>query len=41
MDQKQDWYSQLLLHAHLRGYKPGWAYWAYKDKFKVGLTRHC
>lgn len=36
MEQKQDWYSQLLLHAHLRGYKPGWAYWAYKDKFKVG-----
>jgi superfamily II DNA or RNA helicase len=36
MAQKQDWYGQLLLHAHLRGYKPGWAYWAYKDKFKVG-----
>jgi superfamily II DNA or RNA helicase len=36
MDQKQTWYSELLLHAHLRGYKPGWAYWAYKDKFKVG-----
>jgi superfamily II DNA or RNA helicase len=36
MDQKQDWYRQLILHAHLRGYKPGWAYWAYKDKFKVG-----
>ena len=36
MAEKQDWYSQLLLHAHLRGYKPGWAYWAYKDKFKVG-----
>jgi len=36
MAQKQDWYSQLILYAHLRGYKPGWAYWAYKDKFKVG-----
>lgn len=36
MYQKQTWYSELLLHAHLRGYKPGWAYWAYKDKFKVG-----
>ena len=34
--EKQAWYSQLILHAHLRGYKPGWAYWAYKDKFKVG-----
>jgi superfamily II DNA or RNA helicase len=36
MHEKQIWYSELLLHAHLRGYKPGWAYWAYKDKFKVG-----
>ena len=36
MEQKQDWYRQLVLHANLRGYKPGWAYWAYKDKFKVG-----
>jgi superfamily II DNA or RNA helicase len=36
MEQKQDWYRQLILHANLRGYKPGWAYWAYKDKFKVG-----
>ena len=36
MEQKQDWYRQLVLHANLRGYKPGWAYWAFKDKFKVG-----
>jgi superfamily II DNA or RNA helicase len=36
MYEKQTWYSELLLHAYLRGYKPGWAYWAYKDKFKVG-----
>ena len=36
MEQKQDWYRQLMLHANLRGYKPGWAYWAFKDKFKVG-----
>ena len=36
MAQKQDWYRQLVLHANLRGYKPGWAYWAFKDKFKVG-----
>ena len=36
MFEKQQWYSQLTLHANLRGYKPGWAYWAYKDKFKVG-----
>lgn len=31
----QHWYSNLILHANLRGYKPGWAYWAFKDKFKV------
>lgn len=39
MEQKQDWYRQLVLHAELRGYKPGWAYWAFKDKFKVGPDR--
>jgi len=33
--QKQTWYRELILHANLRGYKPGWAYWAYKDKFGV------
>lgn len=31
--QKQQFYSELLLHAHLRGYKPGWAAVTYKDKF--------
>jgi len=36
MVEKQRWYSQLVLHADLRGYKKGWAYWAYKDKFGVG-----
>jgi len=36
IDEKQRWYSELILHAQLRGYKRGWAYWAYKDKFKVG-----
>jgi superfamily II DNA or RNA helicase len=36
MADKQRWYSQFVLHAHLRGYKKGWAYWAYKDKFGVG-----
>lgn len=35
MVEKQRWYSQLVLHAELRGYKKGWAYWAYKDKFGV------
>jgi len=36
MEQKQAFYSELILHAQLRGYKQGWAYWAYKGKFKVG-----
>jgi superfamily II DNA or RNA helicase len=36
MVDKQRWYSQLVLHAELRGYKKGWSYWAYKDKFGVG-----
>jgi hypothetical protein len=39
----QDWpahkksmfYGELLLHAFMRGYKTGWAYWAYKDRFGV------
>jgi hypothetical protein len=39
----QDWpahkksmfYGELLLHAFMRGYKNGWAYWAYKDRFGV------
>jgi superfamily II DNA or RNA helicase len=35
MVEKQRWYSQLVLHADLRGYKNGWAYWAYRDKFGV------
>jgi len=36
MEEKQEFYSELLLHADMRGYRKGWAYWAYKDKFKVG-----
>lgn len=36
----QSWYSQLILHAELRGYKPGWAYWAFKDKFNISPPRH-
>lgn len=35
MVEKQRWYSQFVLHADLRGYKKGWAYWAYQDKFGV------
>lgn len=33
---KQEWYGQLILHAQLRGYKKGWAYHAYRNKFGVG-----
>jgi len=36
----QSWYAQLILYAHLRGYKAGWAYWAYQDKFKSKPPRH-
>lgn len=35
MEEKQQFYSELLLHADQRGYKQGWAYFAYKDKFGV------
>jgi DNA repair protein RadD len=34
--QKQRFYSELLGHAHLRGYKSGWAYHAYKARMGVG-----
>jgi len=37
----QTWYSNLILHAKLRGYKPGWAYWAFKDKFKAPPPSWC
>lgn len=33
---KEDFYAQLLGYADDRGYKSGWAYHAYKDKFSVG-----
>jgi DNA repair protein RadD len=32
ISRKQEFYSELLLHAYMRGYKNGWAYYAYKDK---------
>lgn len=35
MEEKQQFYSELLLHADQRGYKKGWAYFAYRDKFGV------
>jgi superfamily II DNA or RNA helicase len=33
---KADFYAQLLGHCQARGYKPGYAYHAYIDKFGVG-----
>ncbi len=32
---KADWYAQLLGYADDRGYKPGWAFYKYKDRFGV------
>lgn len=31
--EKERWYAMLLGHARNRGYKPGWAYYAYKERF--------
>lgn len=36
IEQKQAFYSELLCYAHLRGYKRGWAYHAYKQRMGVG-----
>ena len=30
----QRWYSEMIRYAFLRGYKKGWAYYAFQDKFK-------
>ena len=32
---KTDFYAQLLGHADEKGYKPGWAYHKYMEKYKV------
>lgn len=34
-EQKTDWYAQLIGYANFRGYKPGWAWHKYKEKFGV------
>jgi len=36
IERKQAFWSELLLHAHMRGYKRGWAYWAYRHRMNVG-----
>ena len=33
-DTYQRWYSELIRYADLRGYKKGWAYFSFQDKFK-------
>ena len=32
---KQEFYAQLLGQAEIRGYKPGWAFYKYEEKFSV------
>jgi len=32
-------YAEMRLHAEQRGFKHGWAYWAFKDKFKSSPPR--
>jgi hypothetical protein len=36
IEEKKRVYAELLRHAFLRGYKNGWAYHAYKERFGVG-----
>ena len=33
--ENQDFYSQLLFYAQAKGYKPGWAYHKYQEKFNA------
>ena len=35
----QRWYSDMVRYASLRGYKKGWAYYAFQDKFKHSPPR--
>lgn len=35
----QRWFSELIRHAELRGYKNGWAFYAFQDKFKAKPPR--
>ena len=35
MEDKRRFYGQLMYEQRLRGYKPGWTYWKYKEKFGV------
>ena len=33
-------YRELLTHASVKGWKEGWAYWAFQDKFKTKPSSH-
>ena len=32
---KQAFYQELIGYAESKGYKPGWAFYAYQDKFGI------
>ena len=34
--EKETFFNELRYYAQSRGFKDGWAYWKYKDKFGVG-----
>ncbi len=34
-EERRRWYAELLAYAEERGHKPGWAFYAYRDKFGV------
>ena len=38
-NEQQRWYSELIRYSSLRGYKKGWAYYAFQDKFKLPPPR--
>lgn len=33
--EKRKWYGMLMWYCREKGYKEGWTYWKYKEKFKV------
>jgi len=36
MDEKRNFYAQLIRHGRDKNYSPGWAYHSYRDRFGVG-----
>ena len=33
-EERKQWYQQLRGHAAIKGFKPGWAFFKYQEKFK-------